>query len=145
MKRSGTIAKTVVVTLLISAFATPAFAADKIDFGASIRKAVAEGQAVSPQPAPAENPYKATAIGLMAGGVALAVYGFTHTNGAEVNYTDTGGSVKETKSTGVGIAGLGVAVLGGVLYAAGERKARGVQPQISFGLNRAVVGGKVKW
>lgn len=143
---NGTSVKRAIVTLLITAFATPAFAADEIDFRSSIRKAVAEQQANVPQPAPAENPYKMGAIALIAGGIGLAAYGFTHTSGAEIN-VGTGGSVtaKETKSTGVGIAGLGIAALGGVVYMMGEKKARSIQPQISFGLNRAVVGGKVRW
>lgn len=147
MKRTGTIVKVAVFTLLVAGFATPAFADDRekrVDFRSSVRRVV-EAQPLIPKAAPARNPYKGAAIGLMTGGLALAVYGFTHTTGAEAKMNETSVSVKETKATGIGVAGIAVAALGGVVYVAGERKASRMQPQISFSLNRAMVGGKVKW
>jgi len=147
---TGTVLKMTVVTLLTLAFATPVFAADDPDFRSSMRKFVEESAKDAAPQASAKNPYKPAAFALMAAGVGIAVYGFTHTTGAkvDVNLTESGGAsstVKETKATGIGLAGVGLAAAGGVVYMLGEKKAQSMQPQVAFGPNYARVGGTVRW
>lgn len=139
------------VTVLVLGLAAPAFASDDIDFRSSIKKVVAAApQNVAPQAAPAENPYKTGSLVMIGAGLAIAAYGFTHTTGAKIDTSvddnfNASASVKETKATGIGLAGLGIAAAGGVVYAMGQKKARSMQPQISFGLDHARVGGTVRW
>lgn len=132
----------IVVGLLLATFSTPAFAGD---LKSSMRRAAVEAAQTAPRQAPAENPYKVGALALMIGGAAIAVYGFTHTNGAEISSNTTGTSVgvKETKSTGIGFVGLGVAGLGAVMYGMGEKKK--AHPEVSFGRHFAAVGARVRW
>ncbi len=134
--------KKLAIVVIALSVASPALAGDLRKDSRGV--AAATAQSPVPLTAPAENPYRFAALGLVVGGGALAVYGFTHTNGAEVTSNSTGTSVsaKETKSTGVGFVGLGIAAVGGFVYMAGERK---VHPEVSFGAKTAKLGVRVRW
>jgi len=79
-------------------------------------------------------------VGLLAAGGLLALYGFTHTTGAEIN-TNTSGtsiSVSEKKSTGVGFAGLAIAGVGGVLLVMGQNQAK-PNKKVVIGFNKVTI------
>jgi hypothetical protein len=76
-------------------------------------------------------------VGILAGGLVLALYGFSHTTGATVNIgTNSSGTsssitAKEEHATGVGIAGLAAAGVGGFLIWKGSQDAK--RPSIQIG------------
>lgn len=134
--------KKAVCVLILTTFATPAFAGD---LRTSMKRAVAEAaQASVPKPAPTKNPYLAAAGALVLGGGVIAVYGFTHTTGVEVGSNTTGTSVsaKETHNTTLGVIGLGIAAVGGVLFSVGQKK---VSPQVSFTPRGASISSRWSW
>lgn len=133
----------IVCFFAIIALASPSFAGDLRD---SLRKVVEEG---AQQPTPASgNRYLWPGIALLAGGAAVALYGFSHTTGAEVTFNSdpfgTRGNIgiEEKKSTGVGLAGVGVSALGAVLIALGARSA---SPSITVGPGAIAIKGSLKF
>ena len=79
-------------------------------------------------------------VSLLAAGGLLALYGFTHTTGAEISSNESGTSIgiSEKHATGVGIAGLGLAGLGAFLLAKGQSEAR-PNKRVTFGVTNIVV------
>ncbi len=134
--------KRVICALVMTAFATPAFAGD---LKTSMKRAAVEAaQASVPQPAPARNPYLAASAALVVGGAAIAIYGFTHVTGASASTNTAGTSftATETHNTTLGVVGLGIAAVGGGLYFAGQKK---VHPEVSFTPGGASISGRWRW
>jgi hypothetical protein len=136
-----TIQRLIIVVLVIS-MAAPASAGPIKESAAKAAHAWALEQAAGGKSA--KNPYLWPGIGLIAGGTTVAMIGFLHATGAEVKVgTNTSGnsatvSANEKHNTALGIAGMGIAGLGGVLLWRGAKKA--ASPYVTFGPGRVTVG-----
>lgn len=88
----------------------------------------------------AENKLLWPGIGLIAGGATLALYGFSHTTGAEVgtNSSLTSVSIKEKHATGVGVTGLAIAGVGGALVLVGQKQSR-ADRKVTIGFNQVTI------
>jgi hypothetical protein len=122
--------------------AWPAWAGE---LSASIERAAASlsaNQAARERKPNRNNPYLWPGVALIGAGSAIALYGFTHVTGGEINCGDFLASTlnckaSETHATGVGIAGLAVVGFGGVLLWQGAKKAGG--PSVTVAPGRIIV------
>ena len=137
----------IVTIMLLAVFS--ASSAVAVDFRASVEANAARAAALTQTTeqqarhaqagASDENPYLWPGIALIAAGAATAVYGFTSTSGAQCTFTETSLGCSETHRTGIGIAGLAVAVGGGVLLALGNSRKHKQRPELVFGPNSVAV------
>ena len=105
---------------------------------ADLRSSITEQAALAAQqqaaPATAPNPYKTPAIGLMAAGAGLLVWGLAQDRGAEVstNQTGTSVSVRETggSKTALISLGLGAGAGGALLWFLGENKRQSLPSRV---------------
>ena len=123
---SGRTRVKVVAFLLAAGLSTPAFAGD-IQQSVDRHAAELAAQPTSNGGGISSHDRMLIGLGLVGGGAALALYGFNHVTGASLdvntNAAGTSGSigVNEEHATGVGIAGLAVAGVGGFLMMQASR------------------------
>lgn len=117
--------KRIVVCLLVLFFSS------NMAFAGPLKEAVAKAQV--PPPA-RENKLLWPGLSVLGAGMAVALYGFTHTTGASISTNTSGTSinVEEKKSTGVGFAGLAIAGAGAFLIYKGANDAKR-RPAIAVG------------
>lgn len=132
----------VVVSSLVVAMSTPAFAGD---LRAAVAKAAAAEQTSSQQNTPGRNApipkgYLFIGSALFVGGMTAALVGFL--NNSNGSYPEFG----EATSTNVkmGAAGLATAFAGGAVLFLGKRKANG-SASITFGDRRLTVSKRLSW
>ncbi len=88
------------------------------------------------------NPYLWPGIAVVAGGLVLAVIGFTDETGAEAGISDPFNpriTVDVKHNTALGITGLGVAGAGVALLMIGEGKRQPVGPSLGAGLRAVAI------
>lgn len=102
-----------------------------VAFAGPLKEAIAKAQV--PPPA-RENKLLWPGLSVLGAGMAVALYGFTHTTGASISTNTSGTSinVEEKKSTGIGFAGLAIAGAGAFLIYKGANDAKKL-PSIAVG------------
>lgn len=105
-----------------------------VAFAGPLKDSVSKAQV--PPPA-RENRLLWPGVSVLGAGMAVALYGFTHTTGASISTNASGTSinVEEKKSTGVGFAGLAIAGTGAFLIYKGANDAK-KRPSIAVGPGR---------
>ena len=127
-----------VAWLLVLGLSTAGFAGDLRD---SIARATSEQAPQSFEPKiNIPKPFLWTGAGLFVGGMAMALYGFLHTNGADFVTAD----VSKQSNTTLGVSGLVVAGLGGAVLFAGSKRGKSA-PSITVGPDGVKVAKRISW
>jgi hypothetical protein len=122
--------------MLVVGLSTPVLAGD---LASSIAKAADQQQERAQKPS-IEKKYAVLGGGLFVAGMALAVYGFLHTNGGEF----VAGEVSKESKTQLGGAGLVIAGAGGaVLYLGSQKSKRSAS--VTVGNGRIALAKRVSW
>jgi hypothetical protein len=127
--------RVLVASVLVVGLSTPAFAGDLLSSAAK-----ALDQQERTQKPSIEKKYAVLGGGLFAGGMALAVYGFLHTNGGEF----VSGEVSKESKTKLGAAGLAVAGAGGAVLYFGSQKAKR-SASVTVGAGRVALSKQISW
>ena len=124
-----------VAWLLVFGLSTAAFAGDLRE---SVARAAFGQEQSQGGKIPAATLWSGTA--LFATGMAMAVYGFLHTNGGEF----VSGEVSKESKTSLGGVGLAVAGAGGAILFLGSQRAKRA-PSIAVGPGRVTLAKHVSW
>jgi hypothetical protein len=127
--------RALVASMLVIGLSTPAFAGDLLS---SAAKAL-DQQERTAKPS-IEKKYAVLGGALFAGGMALAVYGFLHTNGGEF----VSGQVSKESNTKLGGAGLAIAGAGGAVLFLGSQKAKR-SASVTVGAGRVALSKQISW
>ena len=131
-----TLARPLIVSMVIFGFSTASFAGDLHDSIARAAQQPQERSAASKIP----TPYLVSGAALFVAGMSMAVYGFLHTNGGEF----VSGEVSKESKTSLGGAGLAVAGVGGAILFMGARHAKHA-PSVAFGPGRLAISKRLAW
>jgi hypothetical protein len=130
--------------LLVLGLSTAGFAGDLRD---SVANATFDQAATqSQQGVKIPSGYLWSGVALFAGGMAMAMYGFLHTNDGQYVTVPPpgGGGVSTSSNTALGASGLAVAAGGGALLFIGAKKGKSA-PSVTFGRDRVSVTKRVSW
>ena len=131
-----TLARPLIVSMVIFGFSTASFAGDLHD---SIARAAQQPQERSAAPK-IPTPYLVSGAALFVAGMSMTVYGFLHTSGGEF----VSGAVSKEAKTGLGAAGLAVASAGGAVLYLGAHHAKRA-PSVTLGPGQVTVSKRVSW
>jgi len=132
-----TLARPLIVSMVILGFSTASFAGDLHD---SIARAAQQQPEERSGAAKIPTPYLVSGAALFVAGMSMAVYGFLHTSGGEF----VSGSVSKESKTGLGAAGLAVAGAGGAILYLGSHHAKHA-PSVALGPGQVTVSKRITW
>ena len=136
------LARPMIASLMVLGLSTSSFAGDLQESiaRAAQQQATTQGEAPKSEAPKIDKAYLIPGATLFVAGMAMAIYGFLHTDGGEF----VSGEVSKESNTALGAAGLGVAAAGGAVLFIGAKRAKKA-PSLTFGPKGFKVSKQLAW